>query len=96
MGADADLARRREDGGLVLREIAQTPDDDVDAFQDVERHLTLVCERGGMPAHVAQGLALLVEGARVESAVQRSSQPARAARLTAAMLMSVYEARPAF
>jgi UTP--glucose-1-phosphate uridylyltransferase len=29
---------RREDGGLVLREIAQTPDEDVDAFQDVERH----------------------------------------------------------
>jgi UTP--glucose-1-phosphate uridylyltransferase len=32
------LARRRSDGGLVLREIAQTPDDDVDAFQDVRRH----------------------------------------------------------
>ena len=31
------LARRR-DGGLVLREIAQTPDDDVDAFQDITRH----------------------------------------------------------
>lgn len=31
------LARRR-DGGLVLREIAQTPDDDVGAFQDVARH----------------------------------------------------------
>jgi UTP--glucose-1-phosphate uridylyltransferase len=32
------LARRRSDGGLVLREIAQTPDADVDAFQDIERH----------------------------------------------------------
>jgi UTP--glucose-1-phosphate uridylyltransferase len=32
------LARRRSDGGLVLREIAQTPDEDVDAFQDTERH----------------------------------------------------------
>jgi UTP--glucose-1-phosphate uridylyltransferase len=31
------LARRR-DGGLVLREIAQTPDEDVDSFQDVRRH----------------------------------------------------------
>ena len=31
------LARRR-DGGFVLREIAQTPDEDVDAFQDVTRH----------------------------------------------------------
>jgi len=32
------IAKRRDGGGLVLREIAQTPDDDVDAFQDVERH----------------------------------------------------------
>jgi len=32
------LARRRDGGGLVLREIAQTPDEDVDAFQDVSRH----------------------------------------------------------
>jgi UTP--glucose-1-phosphate uridylyltransferase len=29
---------RRPDGGLVLREIAQTPDADVDAFQDIRRH----------------------------------------------------------
>src|SRR4051812_12413484 len=32
------LARRREDGGLVLREIAQTPEEDVDAFQDTAKH----------------------------------------------------------
>jgi UTP--glucose-1-phosphate uridylyltransferase len=32
------LARRVTDGGLVLREIAQTPDADVDAFQDTGRH----------------------------------------------------------
>jgi UTP--glucose-1-phosphate uridylyltransferase len=33
------LARRAEaGGGLVLREIAQTPEADVDAFQDVTRH----------------------------------------------------------
>ena len=32
------LARRRDGGGLVLREIAQCPDDDVEAFQDVTRH----------------------------------------------------------
>jgi UTP--glucose-1-phosphate uridylyltransferase len=32
------IATRRDGGGLVLREIAQTPDGDVDAFQDVERH----------------------------------------------------------
>jgi UTP--glucose-1-phosphate uridylyltransferase len=32
------LARRRDGGGLVLREIAQAPDDDAEAFQDVGRH----------------------------------------------------------
>ena len=32
------VARRREEGGLVLREVAQTPDEDLDAFQDVTRH----------------------------------------------------------
>ncbi|MFN2617871.1 MAG: UTP--glucose-1-phosphate uridylyltransferase [Thermoleophilaceae bacterium] len=32
------LARRGEGGGLVLREIAQTPEEDRDAFQDVARH----------------------------------------------------------
>jgi UTP--glucose-1-phosphate uridylyltransferase len=32
------VARLKETGGLVLREIAQTPDDDVAAFQDVGRH----------------------------------------------------------
>jgi UTP--glucose-1-phosphate uridylyltransferase len=29
---------RRPDGGLVLREVAQTPDEDLDAFQDIARH----------------------------------------------------------
>ncbi|MDQ3609847.1 MAG: UTP--glucose-1-phosphate uridylyltransferase [Actinomycetota bacterium] len=29
---------RHPDGGLVLREVAQTPDDDLDDFQDTERH----------------------------------------------------------
>jgi UTP--glucose-1-phosphate uridylyltransferase len=32
------LARRAEGGGLVLRETAQVPDDDQDAFEDFERH----------------------------------------------------------
>jgi UTP--glucose-1-phosphate uridylyltransferase len=32
------IARRRDGAGLVLREIAQTPDEDVEAFQDTERH----------------------------------------------------------
>ncbi len=37
------LARRRSDGGLVLRETAQTPDADLDAFEDVERHRFFNC-----------------------------------------------------
>jgi UTP--glucose-1-phosphate uridylyltransferase len=32
------LARRRDGGGLVLRETAQVPDEDREAFEDVERH----------------------------------------------------------
>ena len=32
------LARRREDGRLVLRETAQTPDEDLEALQDLSRH----------------------------------------------------------
>src|ERR687885_157234 len=32
------IAKRRDGSGLVLREIAQTPDEDVNAFQDVRRH----------------------------------------------------------
>jgi len=32
------LARRAGDGGLVLRETAQVPDDDREAFEDTERH----------------------------------------------------------
>jgi UTP--glucose-1-phosphate uridylyltransferase len=32
------LARRAAGGGLVLREVAQTPETDLDAFQDIDRH----------------------------------------------------------
>lgn len=32
------LARRRSDGRLVLREVAQCPAGDLEAFQDIERH----------------------------------------------------------
>jgi UTP--glucose-1-phosphate uridylyltransferase len=37
------LARRRDDGGLVLRETAQTPDEDREAFEDVSRHRFFNC-----------------------------------------------------
>jgi UDP-N-acetylglucosamine pyrophosphorylase len=32
------LARRKNDGRLLLREVAQCPDADLDAFQDIDRH----------------------------------------------------------
>jgi UTP--glucose-1-phosphate uridylyltransferase len=32
------LARRRDDGGMLLREVAQVPDDDQAAFEDIEVH----------------------------------------------------------
>ena len=32
------LAKRRSDGRLILRESAQTPDEDKDAFEDVSKH----------------------------------------------------------
>jgi UTP--glucose-1-phosphate uridylyltransferase len=32
------LARRRDGGGLVLREVAQCPEEDLEAFQDTGRH----------------------------------------------------------
>jgi UTP--glucose-1-phosphate uridylyltransferase len=32
------LAVRKSDGRLLLREVAQCPDSDVDAFQDIDRH----------------------------------------------------------
>lgn len=32
------LATRKEDGRLLLREVAQCPEEDLEAFQDIERH----------------------------------------------------------
>jgi UTP--glucose-1-phosphate uridylyltransferase len=37
------LARRRGDGGLVLRETAQTTDEDMPSFEDIERHRFFNC-----------------------------------------------------
>ena len=37
------LARRRDTGGLVLRETAQVPEEDEEAFEDVERHRFFNC-----------------------------------------------------
>jgi UTP--glucose-1-phosphate uridylyltransferase len=37
------LARRRDDGGLVLRETAQTTDQDAEAFEDISRHRFFNC-----------------------------------------------------
>jgi UTP--glucose-1-phosphate uridylyltransferase len=45
------LARRRSDGGLVLRETAQTPDDDREAFEDVSRHRFFNCNNIWVDLH---------------------------------------------
>jgi UTP--glucose-1-phosphate uridylyltransferase len=37
------LARRRDDGSLVLRETAQTTEDDMPAFEDIQRHRFFNC-----------------------------------------------------
>ena len=50
------LARRRSDGGLVLREIAQTPDEDVDAFQDTSQAPVLQHQHAvGRPGGLGRG-----------------------------------------
>ena len=53
---------RRPGGGLVLRETAQTPDDDEAAFQDVSRHryfncntLWVTCRRSPRSSRTREG-----------------------------------------
>jgi AcrR family transcriptional regulator len=60
-------------------------------LQQIEAHVASLCVAAALPAHLAQALTLLIEGAQVEAAIHRSSQPARTARTTAAMLMAVYQ-----
>jgi UTP--glucose-1-phosphate uridylyltransferase len=45
------LARRRDGGGLVLRETAQTPDEDMEAFQDTTRHRFFNCNTIWLDLH---------------------------------------------
>lgn len=58
-----------------------------------EAHIAGICVRAELPAHLADAVTLLVQGAHVEAAIHRSSRPARSARQAVAMLMSVYESR---
>jgi UTP--glucose-1-phosphate uridylyltransferase len=45
------LARRHDGGGLVLRETAQTPDEDMEAFQDTTRHRFFNCNTIWLDLH---------------------------------------------
>jgi UTP--glucose-1-phosphate uridylyltransferase len=78
------IARRRDGGGLVLREVAQTPDEDLDAFQDTSRHRffnantiwlnlevlgDVLRERGGV-----LGLPMIVNRKTVDPSDKRSPQ----------------------
>jgi hypothetical protein len=38
MGLSGHLARRKSDGRLILREVAQTTEEDEAAFQDISKH----------------------------------------------------------
>lgn len=64
-------------------------------FASVEEHLAALCVEAGLPAHVSDGLSLLVQGAKVESAIDGTAKPARSARLTAATLIAVYDSERA-
>ncbi|RPE78103.1 MULTISPECIES: TetR/AcrR family transcriptional regulator [unclassified Frondihabitans] len=64
-------------------------------FTEVERHISVLVARAGMPTPIAEALTLLIQGARAESGVHHTVQPARAARAAAAMLMAVYHQREA-
>jgi AcrR family transcriptional regulator len=59
-------------------------------LRGIEAHLHALAGRAGLPDHVADALSLLVEGAKVEAAIHRTTRPARAARLAAATLMTAY------
>jgi len=78
------LARRAGDGGLVLREVAQTPEADLGAFQDVSRHRffntnTLWLDLEQLAAALAErdgvlGLPMIVNRKTVDPS-ERSSTP---------------------
>lgn len=53
------IARRRSGGGLLLREIAQTPDADLDAFQDTARHRYFNTNTIWFDLHAVSGLPAL-------------------------------------
>ena len=48
------LARRRDGGGLVLRETAQVPDEDQEAFEDVGRHGFFNCNNIWVSLHALE------------------------------------------
>jgi AcrR family transcriptional regulator len=61
-------------------------------LRGIEAHLHALARRAELPSHVADALSLLIEGAKVESAIHRTTRPARSARLAAATLMGAYAA----
>jgi AcrR family transcriptional regulator len=63
-------------------------------FEEVERHMSILCERADLPDYVSDALTILIQGARAEAGIHHNAAPARSARLAAAMLMSVYKDEP--
>jgi UTP--glucose-1-phosphate uridylyltransferase len=71
------LARRRSDGRLVLRETAQTADEDQEAFEDLERHRYFNCNNIWVDLHAIREpleLPLIVNRKTVDPS-DSSSQP---------------------
>ncbi|PZF62175.1 TetR/AcrR family transcriptional regulator [Curtobacterium sp. MCBD17_034] len=75
-----ELGRRNAD-------VAQLADEHLTWF---ERYLAELCDRAGLPGHLAHAVSLLAEGAQVEAAIHGSVRPASSARSAAAMLIAVY------
>ncbi|ROQ36541.1 TetR family transcriptional regulator [Frondihabitans sp. PhB188] len=73
----------REDEGIAALAVQH--------FEEVERHMSVLCARAGLPDYVSDALTILIQGARAEAGIHHTAKPARSARLAAAMLMSVYQ-----
>lgn len=77
-------------------ELAADPDANQAADEHrarLEAHILRLCHIAGLPAHVADGISLLLHGAQVEMQIRGDRTPVRAARLSAATLLAVYETR---
>ena len=84
------IARARGDGGLVLRETAQTPEEDMGAFTDVDRHPYFHVNNLWVDL---RALATLLRGARRRARAADDRQPRRPSTRRDKSSPAVYPAR---